>query len=73
LQLLRVELADLHAHGFQQLNHRVDVLDLGDVLDPALLFGKETGREDRENSVFRTADRDLADQPAAPLDQELRH
>jgi hypothetical protein len=54
----------------ERLGHHPDVLDLGDVREPAALAGQGRGREHLQRGVLRAADRDLAAERHAALDLE---
>jgi hypothetical protein len=69
-QHVRVELADAHADVVQQGQHRVDVPDVGDVLDDHLLVRQQARGEDRQRRVLVAAGRDCSGQRPAALDDE---
>ena len=63
---------DDDAEVAQRLRHHADVLDLGDVREPAALAGKRGRRHELQGRVLGAADRDRAlERPAAVDTEEL--
>ena len=58
---------DLHAHHLQQRQHRRDVFEMRHVADPDRFGGEQCSRQDRQRSVLRARNDDVAGQCRATL------
>ena len=66
--LLRVD-----AHHLQELAHRRNVAQLGDVREAVFSAREQRGRHERNRGVLRAADSDFAFQLRSALNQEFIH
>ena len=64
---------DLRAEVREDLQHVMDVAQVGDVVDDARLFREQRGGEDGERGVFRAADFDGAGQLVSAVNENFIH
>ena len=64
---------DAHAHALEQLEHRLDVADLRDVVEHDLVLGQDAGGEDGKGGVLVAGRRNRAGQRNAAVDHEFLH
>ena len=64
---------DLRAEVREDLQHVMDVAQVGDVVDDARLLGQQRGGEDGQRGVFRAADFDIAGQRVSAVNENFIH
>ncbi len=63
----------LRAEVREDLEHVMDIAQVGNVMDDARLLGQQGGREDGERGIFRTADLDRAIKAVAAVNENFIH